>query len=290
MIKKSAILFLLVMLCAIVPLSAEEIETGWISGQMMIKDGGPMTNGMIVFFKSGEGPVPDPNRYLRIPDEVADLDADGKFRVALPAGKYFMGAIKRMSGEMIGPPQDGDYFFISEDTEGVPFVYHIEKDKNLNIGIIAEAVPFKRIVPDDASGIRGVIRELNDNPVEGAIVFAYFTETMTGLPPFTSYRTGKDGKYFISVSHPGKYYLRVRDIYGGGPPVAGSIMGGYGEEKPAPVTVKTGEITEGIDIRVVRHMERGPKGQNVGIGINKQLQDEMKRKMKEQAEKSGQRN
>jgi hypothetical protein len=290
MIKKSAILFLLVMLCAIVPLSADEIETGWISGQMMIKDGGPMTNGMIVFFKSGEGPVPDPNRYLRIPDEVADLDADGKFRVALPAGKYFMGAIKRMSGEMIGPPQDGDYFFISEDTEGVPFVYHVEKDKNLNIGIIAEAVPFKRTVPDDASGIRGVIRELNDNPVEGAIVFAYFTETMTGLPPFTSYRTGKDGKYFISVSHPGKYYLRVRDIYGGGPPVAGSIMGGYGEEKPAPVTVKTGEITEGIDIRVVRHMERGPKGQNVGIGINKQLQDEMKRKMKEQAEKSGQRN
>ena len=129
---------------------------------------------------------------------------------------------------------------------------------------------------------------MNGNPVKGAIVFAYFTETMTGLPPFTSYRTGKDGKYFISVSHTGKYYLRVRDVYGGGPPVAGAIMGGYGEEKPAPVYVRTGEITKGKDITVVRHMQRGPKGQNVGIGLNKKIQEELKKKMKEQIEKDGQ--
>ena len=290
MIKKCAILFSLIILLAAVPLYAEKIETGLISGQMMIKGGGPMSGGMIVFFKVEEGPVPDPNRYLRIPDEVADLDAEGRFRVVLPAEKYFMGAVKRMSGDMIGPPQDGDYFFISQDAEGLPFVYAIEKDKNLNIGIIAEAVPFKRVVPEDATGITGIINELNGNPVEGAIVFAYFTETMTGLPPFTSYRTGKDGKYFISVSHAGKYYLRVRDLYGGGPPVAGAIMGGYGEEKPSPVTVSAGEITEGMDIRVVRHMERGPKGQNIGIGVNKSLQDELKKKMKEQVEKSGQKN
>jgi hypothetical protein len=290
MIGKRAIFFLLVSFLFAAPLYAEVIETGWISGQMMIKDGGPMSSGMIVFFKAEEGPVPNPNRYLRIPDEVADLDKEGRFRVALTSGKYFMGAIKRMSGEMIGPPQDGDYFFISQDSKGLPFVYSIEKDKNLNIGIIAEAVPFKREIPKDATGITGIISDLNGNPVRGAIVFAYFTETMTGLPPFTSYRTGKDGKYLINVSHSGKYYLRVRDIYGGGPPVSGAIMGGYGEEKPAPVTVKSGEITEGMDIKVVRHMERGPKGQNVGIGINKNLQDELKKKMKEQVEKSGQKN
>ena len=290
MIKKCAILFSLLILLSAVPLYAEKFETGLISGQMMIKGGGSMSGGMIVFFKSDEGPVPNPNRYLRIPDEVADLDEEGRFRVVLPEGKYFMGAIKRMSGDMIGPPQDGDYFFISQDAEGLPFVYAIEKDKNLNIGIIAEAVPFKRVVPEDATGIKGIISELNGNPVEGAIVFAYFTETMTGLPPFASYRTGKDGKYFISVSHAGKYYLRVRDKYGGGPPVSGAIMGGYGEEKPAPVTVKTGEITERMDIKVVRQMERGPKGQNVGIGINKNLQDDLKKKMKEQVEKSGQKN
>ena len=290
MIRKRVILLLFVSFLLTAPLYAEVMETGLISGQIMIKGGGPMSSGMVVFFKAETGPVPDPNRYLRIPDEVADLDEEGRFRVVLPSGKYFMGAVKRMSGEMIGPPKDGDYFFISQDSEELPFVYAIEKDKNLNVGIIAEAVPFKRVIPKDATGIKGIISDLSGNPVKGAIVFAYFTETMTGLPPFTSYRTGDDGIYFISMSHAGKYYLRVRDIYGGGPPVSGAIMGGYGEEKPAPVTVKSGEITEGMDIKVVRHMERGPKGQNVGIGINKNLQDELKKKLKEQVEKSGQKN
>jgi hypothetical protein len=71
-----------------VPLFAQEIETGWVSGEIHIKDGGPMSNGMVVFFRADEGPVPDPNKYLRIPDELADLDKDGKFRMTLMPGRY----------------------------------------------------------------------------------------------------------------------------------------------------------------------------------------------------------
>ena len=118
MIKKSAIFFFLLLVVLADPLHAEEIKTGLISGQMMIRDGGPMSKGMVVFFRAEEGPVPNPNRYLRIPDEVADIDEEGKFRIALPEGRYFRGAIKRMSGELIGPPQDGDYSFISQNSEG----------------------------------------------------------------------------------------------------------------------------------------------------------------------------
>jgi hypothetical protein len=281
MVKNSFLFFLVVMSLIAFPLCAEEIETGWISGQMMIKGGGPMSDGMVVFFRADEGPVPNPNKYLRIPDEVANLDDEGKFSVPLPLGKYFMGAVKRMSGELIGPPQDGDYFFISHDTEGAPVTYMIETGKNLNVGIISEAVPFKRTISEDATGIAGIIRYLSGNPVEGAIVFAYFTETMRGLPLFTSYRTGKDGKYLISVSHSGKYYLRVRDLYGGGPPVAGAIMGAYGKEKPAAVIVKAGEVTRGIDIEVGRHFERGPKGQQIEMGVDKEIQQELKKKTEE---------
>jgi hypothetical protein len=61
------------------------------------------------------------------------------------------------------------------------------------------------------------------------------------------------------VDKGGNYFLRVRDIYGGGPPVKGAIMGGYGQEKATSVNVKTGEITEGIDITVTRHLDMGPK-------------------------------
>ncbi len=281
---KKTIFIILAALCLFAgSLFAEDVKIGWISGQMMIKNGGPMAGGMVVFFRADEGPVPAPNRYLRIPDEVADMDQEGKFRVALPTGRYFMGAVKRMSGELIGPPRDGDYFFISQDAEGLPLVYALEKDKNLNLGIISEAIPFKREIPDDAAGISGIIRNIKGDAVEGAIVFAYFTETMTGLPPFTSYKTGKDGKYFISVSHPGKYYLRVRDIYGGGPPIPGAIMGSYGEEKPAAVTVSTGVVTKGVDITVVRHLERGPKAQqSQGLGVDKKMQEKLMKQMKEE--------
>jgi hypothetical protein len=58
----------------------------------------------------------------------------------------------------------------------------------------------------------------------------------------------------------GTYYLRARDIYGGGPPVPGSIIGQYGGNEPQGVVVNTGEITKGIDITVDRFKGRGQGG------------------------------
>ena len=278
MAKRTSLFLFLIIFLFTVPLFSEEIETGLISGEIMIKDGGPMSNGMVVFFRADEGPVPDPNKYLRIPDEIADLDDKGKFRMPLTVGRYYLGAIKRMSGELIGPPQDGDYFFISRDSDGTPLAYSIKKNRDLNVGTLSEAVPFKRTIAEGVSGISGTIRDLKGDSVKGAIVFAYFTKTMTGLPPFASYRTGEDGKYFISVAKGGRYYLRVRDIYGGGPPVPGAVMGGYGEKEPAPVTVRTGKTTKDIDITVIRHLERGPKAQERFIGIDKDIQELQKKK------------
>jgi len=286
MIKRAALLTFLVILSLLTALSAEEYETGWIEGQLMIKDRGAMSDGMVVFFDARSGPPPSLDRYFRIPDEVGVLDAEGKFRVPLMPGKYYMGAIKRISGEKAGPPLDGDYFSISQDKEGKPLAYVIEKGKDLNIGTISDAVPFKRTIAEGVTGISGIILDMTSNPVEGAIVFAYITETMTGLPPFTSYKTGKDGKYFIGFDKGGKYYLRVRDIYGGGPPIPGAIMGAYGETSATAVAVKTGEITKGIDIKVVRHLEMGPKGQHTGIGVDKNIQEEQKKKTKEEVEKT----
>ncbi|MEN8265040.1 MAG: hypothetical protein ABFR82_16460, partial [Nitrospirota bacterium] len=203
MIRKGGILILFLLLFLAVPLHAEVIDTGWISGQMMTQGGDPMTGGMIVFFNAETGPPPSPDRYLRIPDEIGEIIGEGKFHILLPVGKYYMGAIKRVSRERIGPPQDGDFFYISQDREGNPVAYGIEKNQSLSVGIVSEAVPFKRTVPAGISGISGTILDIGGNPVEGAIVFAYYTETMTGLPPFTSYRTKKDGKYLISMDRGG---------------------------------------------------------------------------------------
>ncbi len=243
---------------------AQEKKTGRISGQLMIKDGGPMSDGAVFFFNDKAGPPPSSNRYWRVPDVIGYLDAEGKFSVELLEGKYYMGAVKRIGEKKVGPPDEGDYFYINEDKEGNPEAYIVKAGKSVNIGVRAEAEPFKKETPPDITAIKGTIYEMGQKPVEGAIVFAYPSPNMLGLPLFVSDRTGKDGKYLLKVSQGGKYYLRVRDLYGGGPPVAGAVMGAYGEKAPAAVEVKTGNIEKGVDITVLRQPERGPKGRQPG--------------------------
>ncbi len=260
MVKNKLLLTLAVIISIASPAFAQSFDVGWITGTIMIGDTGPMSGGTVVFFKDSERPVPDHNRYFRVPDVAADLDSKGKFRIALPTGKYYMGAFKKISGDKVGPPENGDLFYMSQNAAGNPQTFVVEKNQSLNLGILSNVNTFKRTVAKDASGITGIVRNINGKPVKGAIVSAHITGTMTGHPLFTSYKTGDKGEYFISVHTGGSYYLRVRDVYGGGPPVPGAIMGGFGTEKPAPVKVIKGAITKDIDITASRHFSRGPGG------------------------------
>lgn len=241
--------------------SSQEVRTGVITGKLMTKEGIPMSGGTVFFFNAETGPPPSPDRYWRVPDEIAEMDGEGRFSVVLLVGKYFMGAIKRLSGPKIGPPRDGDMFLASKDEDGSPKQYTVREGAKTDIGVISGAVPFKRPqIKDRISAIEGTVIFQDGRPAEGALVFAYMTPTMAGRPTFVSERTGRDGKYVLRVNEGGKYYLKVRDVYGGGPPTKGGIIGSYAEESPIPVSVKTGETTQGIDIRVIRFRGRGPKG------------------------------
>lgn len=238
-----------------------EVKTGTLSGQIMIKDGGPMAGGMLYFFDDAAGPPPSATKYWRVPAEIFNIDNNGRFTAELPEGKYYLGAIKKTSGEPIGPPQEGDLFFISQDGKGNPKMHTVKKGETTDLGIISGAVPFNRasLAKDGITAIEGAILDVDGKPVEGALVFAFMTQTMAGKPFFVSDKTGKDGRYIMRVQAGGKYYLRVRDSYGGGPPVAGNIMGIYGENEPVAVNVKTGQTEKGINIKVMKFAGRGPK-------------------------------
>ena len=56
----------------------------------------------------------------------------------------------------------------------------------------------------------------------------------------------------LRVHDSGNYYLRVRSVYGGGPPAIGEIIGVYGEKKPIPVMARKGEKVQGVNISVRR--------------------------------------
>jgi len=241
---------------------AQEAGKGKITGKLLTEDGRPMSGGSVFFFNAATGPPPSQEKYWRVPDAVAKIGDGGWFSLELPPGKYYLGAMKRISTEKnIGPPAEGDYFLKGQDATGNPKIFVIKKGETTDIGTIADAAPFKRAVvkySDGVTTIEGVVRDSEGNAVRGAVVFCYNKPTARGKPLFVSDRTGDDGKYILRVSEGGKYYLKVRDLYGGGPPKGGEIVGSYWQGVPVEASAKTGEITKGVDIQVMRFPGRGP--------------------------------
>jgi hypothetical protein len=229
-----------------------EVNTGSVTGQIVVKGQGPMSGGTVFFFDEVSGPPPSATKYWRVPTHAFKVDENGKFKAVLPEGKYYMGASKKLSGEPLGPPQDGDFFFISQDEKGNPKLHAVRKNEVIDMGIISEAVPFskKTLVREGITSIEGTILNEKGKPVEGIIVFAFSTPTMVGRPLFVSYRSDKDGKYLLRLHAGGTYYLKARVNYEGGPPSADQIMGVYRDGQP--LTIKTGETKKGIDIKVTR--------------------------------------
>jgi hypothetical protein len=260
--KGLAFLTACLFLIAAVGVSAQEIGKGKITGKLMTEDGKPMSGGSVFFFNAATGPPPSQEKYWRVPDAVAPIDDGGRFSIGLPPGKYYLGAMKRISAEKnVGPPAEGDYFLKGQDAMGNPKAFLVKKGETTDIGTIAEAAPFKRAVVKYSGGvtaIEGVVRDSEGNAVKGAAVFGYNKPAARGKPLFVSDRTGDDGKYILRVSEGGKYYLKVRDVYGGGPPKGGEIVGIYWQGIPVEASAKTGEITKGVDIQVVRFPGRGP--------------------------------
>jgi hypothetical protein len=232
-------------------------EKGTVTGRVMIMKGLPLSGGQVMFYNASSGVLLTPER---VPDVSGDLDAEGAFKVTLKAGKYYLGAVKRMTSERIGPPQKGDYVFRSLDEQGKPKEYIIKAGEILDAGELLGAEPVKAEAlakKPPKTAIEGTVFDMAGKPVVDAVVVAFTTPTLKGKPLFVSDRTDKDGKYLLRLE-PGTYYLRARNSFNSGPPEPGQIVGYYGEGTPAPVTVKKDEIVKGADFKVILFPGRGP--------------------------------
>lgn len=237
-------------------------KAGSISGQLLTSKGEPLAGGTVYFFDPTVGPPPAHEKYWRVPDFMKRLDNEGKFIMTLPEGQYYMGATRKLIGKSVGPPREGDYFFISADDKGTPITYNVRSNTPIDLGKIAKAVPFKSNTVNYGKGItafEGIVLDDEGKPVESVFVFAFVSATKVGRPLFTSDPTGKDGKFILRVHDGGKYYLKVRSMYGGGPPVAGEIIGNYGEKEPLAVSVQKEDRLTGLTIKVRKFPGRGPQ-------------------------------
>jgi hypothetical protein len=249
--SSALVLIVIVILCStsIVQGETKEIKTGTVTGLIAIKSIGPMMGGTVFFFNVASGPAPSATRYWRVPTDAFSMDENGRFTVTLPGGKYYMGAIERATGEALGPPREGDYFFISTDKKGRPKVHTVKADKMTDFGVLYGGASFSRatLAKKGITSLEGTIRNERGDPVAELLVFAFSTPSTVGRPLFVSDRSDKDGKYLLRLSGGGKYYLRARANYGG-PPSTDELMGVFKGGKP--VSVHTAAKRKGIDITV----------------------------------------
>jgi len=265
--KLSVFLCMLLVIPVLVFAWGEQEDVGTITGRLFQKNGRPLANATVFLFDASSGPPPTLGKYWRVPDVIASTDDGGTFTMQARQGRYYLGAIKRMS-EMnpVGPPSTGDYVYPSheDETKGKLKAYRIVKWESTNIGSIKGIIPFdsaKHLYRGPVSAIEGTIRLPDGKSAEDAIVFAYDNPDMAGNPRFVSDPAGKDGKYILRLGKPGTYYLRVRGVYGGGMPAQGSIMG---SGIPSGVTVSAGKTVKGIDITGYAFEKNREKGNESG--------------------------
>ena len=262
---KKSLYILLVMICfSAISVSAEEVTTDSISGKILIRDGSMLAEGVVLFFNDMIGPPPDPDKYMRVPVNIANTDDDGRFTAKLPEGKYYIGVLKHIMGIMGAPPHEGDIFFISRDETGSPKAFSVEKGKHIEVNLLSEAIPY---IPyeggtsgEGITAIEGSIYDMSGNPVEYAVVFAHMTSINDGGLSFISDWTDKNGRYLLRVHQGGVYYLRVEGLHGRALNKSGVVIGDKDIDVSGGIKVETGEIERGIDIKVIIPPKGKPQG------------------------------
>ena len=262
--KHKNLIFCMLLLLYSALCSAEESRPGTISGKWITKEHGPMTNGQVLLFNADKGPAPASNRFLRLPDAGVKIDSAGAFSTNLPPGQYYLVMRKRSNPNSAGPPEEGDLQFYARLKNGDPKIFTLKSGKTTNIGTIMVAAPFrkeKNVAKDGMSGIEGTITDEQGKPVEGARVFIYESARMLGMPRYASDKTGEDGKYSLSLSSQGTYFLKARTHYGGGKPAVGELMGSLEKsDGSGALVVEKGKISRGVDITVKSFSTGRPPG------------------------------
>lgn len=240
--------------------AAPPVKSGTLAGSFVVKDGGVMAGGQVLLYRADDGPPPLYVKYTRVPDTIIQIDAGNNFAAAVPVGEYYLLAVKRRSGEILGPPTEGDYGFRLMDGNGEWKAFAMREGEHLDLGALI--VKFKGKREKSAGGvttITGTLRDMEGKEVEHGMVFAFSTPQMQGnRPQFLSDKTSFDGQYILHVDGGATYYLLARDTLGGGQVAEGKTIGVYGNPEPTGITVQAGETVQGIDIVVSRMRHRGP--------------------------------
>jgi len=264
-----AFLIIFVVLLSFSPAMAEDGK-GYITGVVKLEDGEPLSMAFVYLFDAKQGSVP--RAFLRVPDHIAgQVGRNGRFEVEAAEGEYFLGIIKRASGAVWGPPQEGDRFYFHRDEDGKSINIAVKAGETTDLGELTAKTFEGPVAPATqvVAKIKGKLTDEEGKPVKDALVMAYTEPNRLGRPRYLSEPSSEDGSYTLQVREVGKFYLvaRTRSVMGmgsGSPwaPQEDMLLGRY-DGGITPVEVKEGDEVRGIDIRMLRVMmsPAGPQEQ-----------------------------
>lgn len=178
---------------------------------------------------------------------AVETDAEGRFRVPLPAGEFWLAARKHKDGTRLGEPKPGD---LTGSLAANPV--HLAAGQQLDLGVLAvrevDASRYRerhqqgKFAASDTALI-GKVVDSDGAPVPGIYVFAYLDSRMVGKPTYISAPSGADGSYRLNLGRGGAYYLGARSAYGG-PLEPGEWVGTFDEQPEHRVDVESGRVRE----------------------------------------------
>jgi hypothetical protein len=139
---------------------------------------------------------------------------DGKFRIKLPPGSYYVLARKRQGGGMYGPPGKDDYIGY---LPGNPVTVRPGAFTPLALEATSRVDLLEEIwFTEGASAgwFEGDVVEAAGKPASGLYVLFYTDEAMSGTPAFVAGPTDAKGHFRVRAAA-GKFHLLARSNLGG---------------------------------------------------------------------------
>jgi len=179
----------------------------------------------------------------------------GDFAFNLSPGSYYIVARKRVGNDKMGPLTEGDMFAFAHtnpvlvEEDGFTPVSMHAVTKLIKVKESGQEVTLGGTVKAGETTVSGTVTDPGGKPVSGVYVSAYRDSMMIYKPDFISAVTGEDGKYTVTLSEGGEYFIMARDTIGG-PAEKGDLLGRYAGNEDHSVVLEDGDKVTGVDIVV----------------------------------------
>jgi hypothetical protein len=196
MLNKIIKIILIICMTLVVPGMADSLERSILSGSVLDVKGNAVRGAEIHLYDSSD--------TGRAADFISgDTDAEGRFSVALPRGRYW--AVARVSqGQEYGAIMPEDRY------SGEPVVVDIERagsfEQNFMVMNLIESAQMMQKKREDYFIVKGRIVDKNGVPVGNMYVFANRGIDMREFPDYISAWSNDKGKYSLHMPE-GRYYV-----------------------------------------------------------------------------------